>query len=47
MQNIEVTLEADTDDETLREWTDRVEERCSVSDDIKNETDVRLSVGRD
>lgn len=48
VQNIEVTLEAeaDADDETLQEWGERVEERCPVSDNIKNETAVNLSVER-
>lgn len=46
LQNIEVTLEAEADasDETLQEWGERVEQRCPVSDNIKNETDVALTV---
>lgn len=46
VQNIRVTLkvEADADDETIREWGDRVEERCPVSDNIRNETAIDLSV---
>lgn len=46
VQNIEVTLEAavDADDETLQEWGERVEARCPVSDNIKNQTGVDLSV---
>lgn len=48
VRNIEVTMraEADADDETLREWGERVEERCPVSDNIKNETGISLSVER-
>ena len=49
VQNIEVTLraEADTDDETLREWGRRVEERCPVSDNISNATTIDLSIESD
>ena len=48
VQNVEVTLEAETDadDETLTEWGERVEARCPVSDNIKHETGVGLSVER-
>lgn len=48
VQNIEVTLSATTeaDDATLDEWGERVEARCPVSDNIKNETGVGLSVER-
>lgn len=46
VRNIGVRLEADanTDDETLVEWGERVEARCPVSDNIKNDTDVDLTV---
>lgn len=46
VQNIEVTLatEADADDETLQEWGERVEKRCPVSDNIKHQTEIALSV---
>lgn len=46
VQNIEVEMrvEADADDETLREWGERVEARCPVSGNVKNETDVSLTV---
>lgn len=46
VRNIEVTLTADSDadDETVAEWAERVEERCPVSDNVKNETSVDLSV---
>lgn len=46
VQNIDVTLapESDADDRTLEEWAERVEDRCPVSDNIKNETGVGLSI---
>ena len=46
LQDITVTLDvdADVDDETIRTWAQRVEERCPVSDNVKNETAVQLSV---
>lgn len=46
VQNIDVTLDADADadDRTLQEWAERVEDRCPVSDNIKNETGVSLTL---
>lgn len=46
VQDIEVTLDAtaDVDDATLEEWAERVERRCPVSDNIKRETEVDLTV---
>ena len=46
VQNIEVTLEAETDadDETIREWGERVEKRCPVSDNISQATNIGLSI---
>lgn len=46
VQNISVTLtaEADADEETLREWAERVEQRCPVSDNIAKATEIELSV---
>jgi uncharacterized OsmC-like protein len=48
VQNINVTLAAETpaDEETLEEWGERVEARCPVSDNIKHDTGVALSVER-
>lgn len=46
VQDIEVTLDAtaDVDDATLEEWAERVEARCPVSDNVKRETEVDLTV---
>lgn len=46
VQNIDVSMavETDADEETVEEWADRVEQRCPVSDNIKNETAVAVSV---
>ena len=46
LQNVEVTLkaESDADEETFQEWGERVEARCPVSDNIKNETNIALTV---
>ena len=49
VQNITVTMVADSDadDETIEEWAERVEKRCPVSGNIKNETSVTLAVKAD
>lgn len=46
VHDIEVTLEAeaDVDDETLQEWGECVEARCPVSDNIKHETGIDLTI---
>lgn len=46
LQDIEVRLrvDADADEETVATWGERVEERCPVSDNIKHETSVALTV---
>lgn len=46
IRNIAVTLsvEADADEDALREWGERVEQRCPVSDTIRRETEIDLSV---
>lgn len=48
VQDIEVTMSVagDADDDTLEEWAERVEERCPVSDNIKNTTSVDLTLDR-
>ncbi|RLF88608.1 OsmC family peroxiredoxin [Thermococci archaeon] len=37
-----VRVDADVDEETLREWLKRVEERCPVSDNLANSTPTEL-----
>ena len=46
VQNISVTMsvDADADEETLREWGERVERRCPVSDNISEATEIALAV---
>jgi uncharacterized OsmC-like protein len=48
LQDIEVTMEvnADADEDTIETWAERVEERCPVSDNIKNDTAVGVSVNQ-
>lgn len=48
LQDIDVTMEvnADADEGIIETWAERVETRCPVSDNIKNETAVALSVER-
>lgn len=42
--NVEMDVDADADEDTVETWAERVEERCPVSDNIKHETSVELSV---
>lgn len=44
---VSMTVDSDADRETLEEWAERVEQRCPVSDNIKNETSVTVSVEGD
>lgn len=46
LQDVEVsmTADADADETTVEEWAERVESRYPVSDNIKNETSVELTL---
>lgn len=48
LQDIDVSMAVDTDADrdTIEEWGERVEARCPVSDTIKNETSVELTMDR-
>lgn len=45
-QEIEVIVsaKADVDQDTLRKWLDKVENRCPVSDNIANQTPVKIKM---
>lgn len=43
---ISLSVDSDADEETISEWLSRVEERCPVTDNVGNETPVRVSVER-
>jgi uncharacterized OsmC-like protein len=42
--DVDVTVEADADEETLAEWRRRIEARCPVTDNVADETPMSLSV---
>lgn len=48
LQDIDVTMAVDTDadKDTIEKWGERVEARCPVSDTIKNETSIDLTLDR-
>lgn len=48
LRDFEVTMrvETDADDETVAEWTEQVEERCPVTDNVENESSVAVSSER-
>lgn len=41
--DVEMTVEADADEDTLETWLDEVERRCPVSDTIQTATPVSIS----
>jgi len=44
-KQIEVRINADTDadEETLKEWVEKIEDRCPVSDNLANETPISIN----
>ncbi|MCC3145257.1 OsmC family protein [Halanaerobium sp. Z-7514] len=42
--NVEIEADCDADEETLAKWVEAVEERCPVSDNLANETPVKITV---
>ncbi|GAB6860004.1 OsmC family protein [Haloplanus litoreus] len=43
---VDVTVDADADDEALAAWLADVEERCPVAENLDTGTDLETSVGR-
>ena len=43
---VNIRVKSDADEETLKEWLERVEERCPVSDNLANVTPVHVKVER-
>ena len=41
---VTITVDADTDEETVAEWLAAVEARCPVTDNVENETTLELAV---
>ncbi|MFA8450103.1 MAG: OsmC family protein [Bacteroidales bacterium] len=41
---VKIVADCDADDETLNKWLEAIEDRCPVSDNIKNITPVEISV---
>lgn len=44
---ISLSVPGDVDDATLEEWLSRVEARCPVTDNVGNETPIRVAVEHD
>lgn len=42
---VHAAVEADADEETLEAWLAAVEDRCPITDNVANETDLTVSVG--
>ena len=45
--NVTVKVKSGADEETLREWLKRVEERCPISDNLVNPTPVKIDVKKE
>ncbi len=43
--NVKMTPDCDADSDTLKKWLHAVEERCPVSDNIQNITEVKVELG--
>lgn len=43
---VAVTVDADVDEATLQSWMDEVAERCPVADNLRNVSDLAVSVDR-
>lgn len=43
--NVKIKPNTDIDKETLEKWVEQVELRCPVSDNIQNETPLKISLG--
>jgi uncharacterized OsmC-like protein len=43
---LDVSVDSDADEETLRTWIDQVEARCPVSDNLVQQTPTRIHVRR-
>lgn len=44
---VDLTVDTDADDETVRTWIETVEERCPVSDNLGNATPLEFAVSND
>ncbi|SHE46413.1 Uncharacterized OsmC-related protein [Marinitoga hydrogenitolerans DSM 16785] len=42
--NVSFILETDANEETLKEWLKKVEERCPVSDNLSNPTPIKFNI---
>lgn len=42
--DVEIDVEMDADRETIETWVDEIERRCPVSENIENETEIRISL---
>ncbi len=41
---VSLAVSADADDATLAEWVDAIEDRCPVTDNVENETDLAIDL---
>lgn len=45
--DVSIDVEADVDRETIEEWLAEIERRCPVSENIENETEIRITLSSD
>ncbi|WP_129409306.1 OsmC family protein [Marinitoga lauensis] len=44
--NVSFNLETDADEDTLKEWLRLVEERCPISDNLRNPTPIKFNISK-
>lgn len=44
--NVSFDLETDADEETLKEWLSKVEQRCPISDNLQNPTPIKFNISK-
>lgn len=44
--NVSINAETDADEETLKQWLNKIEERCPVSDNLQNPTPIKFNISK-
>jgi uncharacterized OsmC-like protein len=44
--NVKITAETDANEETLKEWLTKVEQRCPISDNLQNPTPIKFNISK-
>ncbi|KAF2955868.1 OsmC family protein [Marinitoga sp. 38H-ov] len=44
--NVSINTETDADEETLKQWLNKIEERCPVSDNLQHPTFIKFNISK-